>query len=686
MRARVDAAGTIPPRRLEFRLPPATLPVLVWLLMNLMNADPHAQLSPGPLARAHAEFEGARNCLRCHDVRGSMDVQCKACHGEIAWQVERGLGLHGDEKLAECASCHPDHGGGDFELISWEEGGPNSFDHDRTGWSLSGRHASTNCRDCHKTSFQIAPIVDLIKRADRSRSWLGLVRDCAGCHEDRHAGALGADCARCHTDRAWKPADRFDHAESDYPLTGKHADVACERCHLVPGRIFLSAADGSERPRYKALPYAECSDCHTDPHAGRLGAACGSCHVTDDFRRIDRERFDHARTRYPLHGKHRALDCAKCHDPQNAWGKKPQFERCDSCHRDAHAGSATIAGRTNDCASCHDDHGFAPSTLTVADHDRTDYLLEGRHREVACKSCHPKSPAGTAPPELGLSGVLLRRSHERCLDCHADSHAGQLDDPTCESCHTVENWKPSSFDVVRHAETAFPLEGGHASSTCAGCHGPNRRDLPALPGIPVLGKAGVALKDLPVDCVSCHLDPHRGRFSTGGQRPFSTGCRACHGLDSFRPSNVDVELHRDYAYPLEGGHRTTPCFECHEKLGQPAPEIHLLRAKGVERDLTFVASHDRCQPCHVTPHGEQFAERPDGEVCESCHDVRAFRPAFGFDHERDSAFALGPAHEDLRCADCHPSRKGPDGRARVIYRPLARKCADCHVPKSGVSS
>lgn len=658
--------------------------------MVLPTGDSRAQISPGPLSRVHAQLEGNANCLRCHGLRhaGSMDAQCLDCHKEIDWQVQRGLGLHGRDKLAECARCHPDHAGLDFELIHWEDGGPDRFDHDRTGWPLTGRHASTACRDCHKKRFQVGEVVEHIKRADPDRSWLGLVRECTGCHEDRHQGSLGTDCARCHTDRVWNPAGQFDHAKSDYPLDGKHTTVACERCHLVSGKVFQRAGDGSEQPLYKPVAHAECSDCHADVHAGRLGAACATCHVTQDFHLVSRDRFDHERTRYPLRGRHRTLECASCHDEQRAWGKKPPFERCDSCHRDAHAGTAMIAGRSTDCASCHDERAFAPSTLTAAEHDSTDYVLEGRHRQVECKGCHPKQAPGGAV-DLGSSGVLLRPAHAACADCHADQHGGQLvaveGGSACESCHTVAGWKPTTFDLARHATTALPLSGRHATVACADCHGPLRKDLEPLPPPSVLGRAGVALTVLGADCASCHLDPHHGRFSAAGERPAAEGCRACHGFDEFRPSTVDAARHRSFAYPLDGAHVAMPCSDCHEELKQPVSQIHLLRATGSARNLTFVAEHERCESCHASPHGDQFVLRPRSQ-CKDCHDLQAFRPASGFDHERDARFALGRAHEKVRCAECHPTETGADGRERVIYRPLATECAACHAPKHGVES
>jgi len=636
------------------------------------------------LARPHAALEGAANCLRCHaGARGkTIDDRCRACHGEIAGQLESETGLHGRERLEACAKCHPDHAGAEFELIDWGAGGTRGFEHQRSGLVLAGRHAEVGCRDCHRPELQSPALVPALERKLTARSWLGLPRECAGCHQkkDPHQGTLGPECGRCHGDRAWKPAPKFDHATSTFPLIGKHADVACAKCH--------PAQPPSGARRYKPLPHAECSACHKDPHAGRLGPRCGSCHVAGGFRIIDRKTFDHEQTRYPLRGKHRGVDCARCHAPQ-VGGERPPYARCEFCHRDAHAGQATRAGAIVDCAACHGVEGFRPATYSVADHERTDYPLAGAHRPVACAKCHPKNPARAPAAKLGTAGVLLRPAHGACRDCHAEAHAGQLTTRArrgdCEECHTVQAFVPSTFTAAQHAATRFALSGRHAAVPCADCHGPARRDLPALPPVSEIGTAGVALTGLPGACESCHFDAHRGRFAAAGERPAAGGCGACHGTDAFRPSTIDARAHDALAFRLLGGHRATPCFECHAELRRPPARIRLLRVVEGQRDLAFADKHERCDTCHRSPHGSQFARDAATPACEACHDERRFRPAARFDHDRDSSFPLGRAHRDVPCAGCHPVQAGPDGVSRALYRPVARACEACHrvVPSSG---
>ena len=63
------------------------------------------------------------------------------------------------------------------------------------------------------------------------------------------------------------------------------------------------------------------------------------------LRQFKLDRFDHARTGFPLTGKHSTLDCASCHKTT----LKDTARECVACHRkdDVHR------GRRPDCAQCH---------------------------------------------------------------------------------------------------------------------------------------------------------------------------------------------------------------------------------------------------------------------------------------------------------------------------------------------
>lgn len=568
------------------------------------------QISPGPLARPHAQLEGARQCAKCHaGGRGGggherMTGLCLDCHKEISWLVQQKLGFHARVRDQPCSSCHPDHAGVDFALISWPGGGDSAtFDHARTGWRLDGKHLKTPCADCHKATYRVTRAATLSPRRAPKLGWVGLSRTCVTCHEDVHRGSLGR--------------------------------------------------------------------------------ACADCHNTTDFKTIAAGKFNHDRTHYPLRGRHRRVACEKCHEFSGARVTSRPFANCTDCHADAHAGTATLAGRVVGCESCHIVDDWQPATYTVAQHRLTKYPLEGRHQQVKCADCHVKDPAGVPAARLGSARVLLRPAFAQCRDCHGDDHGGQLakraDGGACTSCHRVQGWSPSTFTVAQHAATRLSLEARHAEIACSACHGPDRKDLAPLPGTRVLGKAGVALTVTELECAACHADPHKGRFAAGGPRAQDQGCRACHNVRSFRPSTATIATHATFSFALDGAHRATACVECHDELKRTGPpgRSSLIRAAGGIVDLRFEAKHD-CVGCHDTPHGTQFNARRDRGRCDACHGTDVFTPATKFDHTRDATFSTRGAHENVACTQCHP--RDPKGRTpkALIYRPVSGKCESCH--------
>ena len=192
-----------------------------------------AQISPGPLSKPHKKLEGSLNCTKCHGLKkGAMNDACLSCHKEIGALIESGRGLHARDAKGSCAKCHPEHAGLDFDLVKWNEGSAEKFDHKRTGWELEQKHGETKCKDCHKTEFRKGEIADLSPRKTGA-GWVGLETACLACHEDYHKKALGQNCTKCHDIAKWKPAPHFNHDSTTYPLTGKHADsiVTCAKCH-----------------------------------------------------------------------------------------------------------------------------------------------------------------------------------------------------------------------------------------------------------------------------------------------------------------------------------------------------------------------------------------------------------------------------------------------------------------------
>ncbi len=657
------------------------------VLMALGGSRVQGQISPGPLARAHRELEGASNCAQCHGLkREPMSQMCVGCHKDVGALMQQNRGYHGrDVKMGKkaCAQCHPDHAGAAFQMIEWPEGATTKFDHRKAGWALKGAHAEAKCESCHTSQYRNAPVAALSRRKVTA-GWVGLETTCNSCHkaDDVHKGELKANCETCHDSNDWAPAPGFDHEKSDYPLTGKHSDITCDKCHQTPKLPVRLNADGKRVGRFKPVPFKECSSCHTDPHKGALGAKCGDCHVTRGFDVIDKAAFNHQVTRYPLRGKHLSASCESCHGP-NLANKTPAFGTCASCHKDAHGGEATLGGRPADCAACHAVSGFAPSTFTVAQHRGATYPLEGKHTTVTCALCHTPGAALTRQSGRATSVRVgrLRVESSSCASCHQDAHGGELasraDKGACESCHSTAGFAPSSFSATAHGKLRVALDGRHGKVVCAACHGPSRPGLAPIPGSGNR-KATLTIAIRETECASCHTDPHAGRYLAKGALPITGSCSACHGAVQWRPATMTSGVHGQFSYALEGAHRAVPCVECHDELKtRQATSTLLLSAKGVA-SLPFTTRRPTtCTTCHQksSPHGDQFIGRKDKGSCEGCHVAAAFAPASAFDHDRDASFSLTGAHATVPCASCHRSATtaGP-----IQYRPLSGKCESCH--------
>lgn len=569
-----------------------------------------AQISPGPLSRAHASLEGTGNCVKCHGLRQEpMSRLCLDCHKDIAWLVDRDRGLHAREMTGahrECASCHPEHAGSDFALVDWGAGGQSRFDHARAGWRLEGSHSRAKCAACHTSTMRASPAAALSPRK-RGAGWTGLETACRSCHEsdDQHRGSLGLACERCHDTESWTKAVRFDHARTAYPLTGKHADVACNKCHASARLGLPPDAHGNVVPRYKPLRFAQCSACHDDPHAGRLSSRCSDCHSTRGFAQVDRGSFDHARTRFPLRGKHRQVACADCHVPGSVFARMRPSDRgtlpgasevvtCVTCHEQAHR-EGTREPRLADCRACHSEEAWRPTSFDAARHSRTRLSLDGAHAGVTCASCHPPAPT----PRRGARAVIPVPSRAVALDvdptcesCHLDAHAGRYlaggarpQGSGCRTCHDTQRWTPAHFDADRHAALGLPLAGAHAAVPCRECHATlgataRRRTLRSAPDAQV-----TSLRfDAPPRrvCTACHTDAHAGQFA--GRRG-GASCEVCHLQD--RWMGAARFLHdRDSAFRLAGAHEGTPCASCHTRPGPGAP-------------IRYRGTPVTCEGCHT---------------------------------------------------------------------------------------
>jgi Cytochrome c7 and related cytochrome c len=322
-----------------------------------------------PLEGHHQELQ----CSSCHagEQYSFDDINCIGCH-----QLrDVHLGRYGQD----CRRCH-----------SQENWTNQTFDHAaQTEFPLTGAHRDSSCRACHFGELkETKPATE-----------------CASCHRssDIHAGRHGDECETCHNTSRWDEA-RFDHgAETNWPLTGRHKELACLQCHR--GSLDDSLETG-------------CISCHRadDPHKSEHLKDCSACHQSTLWSKT--AEFDHELTQFPLEGMHATATCPSCHSSHEF---KRAEQACVDCH---HLQDAHKSALGQHCSNCHTPNGWS---LWIFDHGTTDFDLGGAHAGLSCSSCHQGEDAGDIP--------------NNCAGCHAgdDRHEGSFGS-NCGRCHSSDSF------------------------------------------------------------------------------------------------------------------------------------------------------------------------------------------------------------------------------------------------------
>ncbi|HLP16631.1 MAG TPA: cytochrome C [Bacteroidota bacterium] len=536
----------------------------IGLLLCLCALRSAAQISPGELSAAHAQFEGVENCTLCHSIGKSIaDDQCLACHGEIKTRIAQKKGYHASIGGKHCFDCHKEHHGRQFELVRFDRKG---FNHASTGFALEGKHANVECAKCHEPSKIRAKDIQSFDDKRKRKTLLGLTTDCLSCHKDQHQGQLSAQCASCHTFEQWKPASKFTHARSKFPLTGKHEQVECQRCHKNKLRDGVTV-------QFVRMEFASCKSCHADAHKGKFQQPCSQCHTTEGFHQIKGSKFDHSVTQFPLVGKHASVKCAECHaavpTAKNVSGEIgfhiTKYKQCANCHADAHAHQFDNRADKGKCEACHTVDGFTTVHYSAADHDRTAFPLTGSHRAIPCVKCHEQGNVRAKSTwQFHWDAKLV------CTLCHADVHKGQFASQMkngCETCHSTESWQTLAFS---HDRTKFPLRGRHETLACAKCH--KKSEGP---------DAAVQFAGTVTGCADCHADEHERQFAVDGQ----TKCEKCHTAKGWKALIFDHNTQSRFA--LTGGHAGVRCEKCHKAF-----------AAGQRRPIRYKPMGVTCAECH----------------------------------------------------------------------------------------
>ena len=447
----------------------------------------------------------SEDCKKCHDfeafkpatnfnhdeakfaLKGKHnDVECIECHKESTRngkEFQEFIGL----AFEDCVSCHEDphnsklpgmcvqcHTETSFSFFN----GQDNFNHNNTSFTIKGKHKQVDCYSCHKeTDSPLFVFQDNLRVKENN---------CVKCHADVHEGKFGLDCAKCHNEKSFlslNNMDFFDHNVTDYPLEGKHVEVECKQCHTT--RRYTNPID-----------FSACNKCHSDYHNGEfkennISPDCVACHsLQEGFEYSLFTLEQHQETTFPLEGAHVATPCYACHvsEKEEHWTFRNLGETCVDCHQDIHKDYISDTFYPNqDCTVCHINDTW--SSINTFDHSKTNWTLEGKHRQVDCKACH--FTENTNDNSVSQKFIDLDTN---CISCHENIHNNEfaIDGVTdCVRCHVTSSWMPENFN---HNSTKFPLVGKHKEVECRVCHTSSIEK----------GETVVLYKLNKFECIDCH--------------------------------------------------------------------------------------------------------------------------------------------------------------------------------------
>ena len=287
----------------------------------------HTTFTAFPLTGAHLKvpcaschLNGVFNnaptkCVGCHlpdyqkttdpnHVQAGFPQDCSICHSTVSWSnatfnhATTGFALTGAHASLSCVSCHvnnnfsitnaacvschlkdyngttnPNHAQAGFPqqcqvchtTTAWT---PASFNHNTTGFPLTGAHVNVPCNSCHING-----------------QFAGTPTDCYSCHkaayqsttDPNHVTAnFPTNCSLCHTTSSWLGAV-FNHTW--FPIySGTHQGVwtTCGDCHINQSNYAL----------FSCITCHTHSQANTDPnHTDVSGyvynaTSCYTCHPT----------------------------------------------------------------------------------------------------------------------------------------------------------------------------------------------------------------------------------------------------------------------------------------------------------------------------------------------------------------------------------------------------------------------
>lgn len=597
------------------------------------------------------------DCNECHSTPGNWAAfTCITCHQNPETNDQHnGVGGYSYFSPA-CLACHPT---GDADLV---------FDHNTTGFALTGAHQGVDCMQCHSNGF-----------ANTNSA-------CVSCHttdfnqasNPNHVGLnLTTDCASCHTTNpGWAPASFTIHNQF-YTLNGAHASIAndCAACHNGNYNNTPNTCVGCHNSDYTAT---------TDPNhiALQFPTDCASCHSENAWQP---STFNHDNQYFPIYSGEHQGEWTQCQDCHNNPADYSQFT-CITCHTNPqtdneHNGVGGYVYNSPACLACHPtgDADF------IFDHNTTNFPLTGAHTSADCTSCHANGYQGTST---------------NCVDCHTvdfnqavnPNHIALGISNNCVQCHTTTpGWAPA---MMPNHNDYYVIAGAHTAiaGDCAACHNGNYTNTPNT-------------------CVGCHQSDFNNTSNPDHEAGmFPTDCTTCHNQNTWTPANFDHSIF----WPLTGAHSaiSTNCVVCHNgnynNTSSECVSCHQTDYnQSINPNHTTLGLSTACATCHTTNPGWSPATMPNHNDfyaiagahiaiagdCAACHngDYNNTPNTCVGCHQSDYNATTNPNHTTQQfpnqCATCHsqdawtPSTFDHSTVYPLVgaHAAIANNCTECHI-------
>lgn len=224
---------------------------------------------------------------------------------------------------------------------------------------------------------------------------------CLACHDKIAAvlqtktgyhGTLTGKCSLCHTDHKGIDSsmmifdrETFNHDQAQFALQGQHKKQDCAACHTR-----VDPETRRQEFHFIGLQFTNCTDCHSDPHNGRLESNCTSCHNEQGWA-----------GRYLLfeHNTHSDFKLDKIHENLT----------CNACHIPAPAEQATpYHGLASSCQQCHQDI----TQIMQGQWETQQYDPDPHFNRIKCTDCH-----NTEQPAMSSADYA-----QNCVNCHNEHY------------------------------------------------------------------------------------------------------------------------------------------------------------------------------------------------------------------------------------------------------------------------